>query len=261
MYTGGIMSNFLRYMMSNKRLQTSDAYRRSQRLFLQEEITFKSVEKEKTRKMLSKLEVDLRSVMSFVDWIHVSNNLISCNVKTIRKVENVQHYKLAELMGSKLHHNPNQIIHHFSSYQLSEIEKSLLCKGLNFALTPKKLKFENYLLPFELLFRNICDENQRNESILHLKSKIKDVGLSSFRLYNKKDHRFENLSEEEYQAFLSLSKNNAIIIQKADKGNTVVLLDKSSYIKKMEELLADTSKFVKWSLIKNTKLIRSHDIS
>ena len=88
--------------------------------------------------------------MSFADWIHVSNNFISCSIKTIRKVEDVQHYKLAELMGSKLHHNPNKIIHIFSSYQLSEIEKSLLCKGLNFALPPKKLKFENYLLPFEL---------------------------------------------------------------------------------------------------------------
>ena len=120
-----------------------------------------------------------------------------------------------------------------------------MCKGLNFALPPKKLQFENYLLPFELLFRNIYDENQRNESILHLKSKIKDVGLSSFRLYNKKDHRFENLSEEKYQAFLSLSKNNNIITQKADKGNSVVLPDKSSYIKKMEEFLAKTSKFVK----------------
>ena len=53
--------------MSNKRLQTSDAYRCSQRSFLHEEITFTSVEKEKTRKMLSKLEVDLRSVMSFVN--------------------------------------------------------------------------------------------------------------------------------------------------------------------------------------------------
>ena len=53
--------------MTNKRLQTSDAYRRSQRLFLQEEITFKYVEYEKTRKMLSKLEVCLRLVMSFVD--------------------------------------------------------------------------------------------------------------------------------------------------------------------------------------------------
>ena len=121
--------------MSNKQLQTSDAYRRSQSLFLQEEITLrkKSVEKEKTRKMLSKSEVDLRSVMSFVDWIHVSNNFISCNINTIRKLENFQHYKLAKLMGSKLHHNPNQIIHNFSSDQLSEIGKSLLCKGLNFA--------------------------------------------------------------------------------------------------------------------------------
>ena len=58
---------FLQYKLSNKRLQTSDAYRRSQRSFLHEEITFTSVEKEKTRKMLSKLEVDLRSVMSFVN--------------------------------------------------------------------------------------------------------------------------------------------------------------------------------------------------
>ena len=184
--------------------------------------------------------------MSFVDWIHVSNNFISCNIKTIRKVEDVQRYKLAELMGSKLNHNPNKIIHNFSSYKLSEC--------LNFALPPKKLKFENYLLPFELLFRNIYDENQRNESILHLKSEVKDVGLSSFRLHNKKKHRFENLSEEEHQAFSSLSKNIYIIIQKADKGNTVILLDKSSYIKKMEELLADTSKFAKVEFNKKHKV-------
>ena len=205
--------------MSNKRLQTSDAYRRSQRLFLQEQTTFRSVEKEKTRKTLSKLKVDLRSVMCFADWIRASNNFISCNIKTIRKVEDVQRYKLAELMGSELHHNPYKIIHNFSFHQLSEIEESLLYKRLNFALPPKKLNFKNYLLPFELLFRNIYDENQRNESILHLKSKINDVGLSSFRLYNKKDHCFENLSEEEYEAFLSLSKKNDIIIQKTDKGN------------------------------------------
>ena len=104
-------------------------------------------------------------------------------------------------MGSKIHHNPNKIIHNFFSNQLSQIEKSLLWKGLNFALPPKKLKFKNYLLPFHLLFRNIYDENQGNESILHLKSKIKDVELSSFRRYNKKDNRFENLFEQEYQVF------------------------------------------------------------
>ena len=105
-----------------------------------------------------------------------------------------------------------------------------------------------------MLFRNIYGKNQRNESILHLKSYIKDVGLSSFRLYNKKDHRFEDLSEKVYQAFLSLNKNNDIIIQKCDKGNTVILLDKSPCIKKMEELFADTSKFVKVEFKKKDKV-------
>ena len=69
--------------------------------------------------MLSKLEFDLQFVMSFVDWIYASNNFISCNIKTIRKVEDVQRCKLTELMGSKLHHNPNKIIHNFplTNYQ------------------------------------------------------------------------------------------------------------------------------------------------
>ena len=118
--------------------------------------------------------------MSFADWIHVSNNFISCSIKTIRKVEDVQHYKLAELMGSKLHHNPNKIIHNFSSYQLSEIEKSLLCKGLNFALPPKKLKFENYLLPlswqknsFPLFFIDKCVKKFLDKLFIKRK-KVKD---------------------------------------------------------------------------------------
>ena len=77
----------IRYKISCKRVQTCEAYRRYQRLLLQEDKAFKSVEKEKTRKILSKLEVGLRSAMSFVDWIYVSNNFIRCNIKTIRKVD------------------------------------------------------------------------------------------------------------------------------------------------------------------------------
>ena len=81
--------------------------------------------------------------------------------------------------------------------------------------------------------------------MLDLKCKIKDVGLSSLGWYNKRDHRFENLTKDEYTAFLSLKSNNNIIIQKADKGNTVVILDRVSYVSEMEKLLADTSKFIK----------------
>ena len=149
-------------------------------------------------------------------------------------------------MGTKLQHDPEKVIYNFSSYELTQTEISLLLKGLNFSLLPQKLKFENHLLPFELLYRDVInDEIKDDDAIMHLKSKIKDVGLSSFRLYNKKDHRFENLTEDEYEAFLNLKSNKNIIIQKADKGNSVVVNDRLEYVRKMEELLSDRSKFVK----------------
>ena len=69
--------------------------------------------------------------------------------------------------------------------------------------------------------------------------------MSSFRFYNKKDHKFDNLTKEEYEAFLNLKNNKNIIIQKSDKGNSVVVINRHSYINKMEKFLIDTSKFVK----------------
>ena len=80
---------------------------------------------------------------------------------------------------------------------------------------------------------------------MHLRSKLCFTANSSFRAYNKKDHRFENLTQEEHNAFIHLSTNNDIVIQKADKGNTVVIVDKSTYIEKMEEILPDQSTYTK----------------
>ena len=101
-------------------------------------------------------------------------------------------------------------------------------KRFEFFITPKRLKFENYLLPFKLLYRDVCNSDNKYESLLHLKSKIKDVGLSSCRIYNKKDQCFENLSQEEYDTLINLRNNKNTIIQKADKGNTVVIIDRAN---------------------------------
>ena len=101
------------------------------------------------------------------------------------------------------------------------------------------------------------DDNK--DELLHLKSKIKEIGLLSFRLYNKKDHRFENLAKEEYKAFINLKNNKNIIIQKADfKCNSVVIIDRASYIVKMEKLLSDRSKFMRVEF--NSKYKANHEI-
>ena len=95
------------------------------------------------------------------------------------------------------------------------------------------------------IFPTRSNTDNTDESLIHLKSKIKDIGLSSLRFYNKKDHKFDNLTKEECEAFLNLKNNKNIIIQKLDKGNSVVVNDRHSYINKMEKFLGDTSKFVK----------------
>ena len=52
-----------------------------------------------------------------------------------------------------------------------------------------------------------------------------------------------NSRKAEFGALKSLIRNTELIIQKDDKGNTVVLLNKKDYISKMKLILADTSKF------------------
>ena len=53
----------------------------------------------------------------------------------------------------------------------------------------------------------------------------------------------QNLSKEELAILTDLSKNKNIVIQKPDKGNSVVIFDKDTYIKTRENLLSDQIKF------------------
>ena len=49
----------------------------------------------------------------------------------------------------------DKVIFNFSSYNLNDHEKSVLCKGLYFAIPPKATKCSEFLLRFEMLFREI----------------------------------------------------------------------------------------------------------
>ena len=123
----------------------------------------------------------------------------------------------------------------------------LLVKDLNFCLPPKQLKYADYLVHFELFYRDIRNlEILSNEDLDVMKTKPKETALSSFRQYNKNPQ--QNLSKEELTALINLSKNKDIIIQKSDKGNSVVIVNKGTYIKRMENLLSDQREFEKVTL-------------
>ena len=79
-----------------------------------------------------------------------------------------------------------------------------------------------------------------------LKVEIKREAFSSYDNYSFWDEL--NISKEEHVALKGLSANNDLIIQKSDKGNSVVLLNRNDYIKRLNEMLSDSNKFKKLNI-------------
>ena len=87
-----------------------------------------------------------------------------------------------------------------------------------------------------------------------IKARLLDTALTSYQNFSRDREPPENLTSSEFKALKRLSKNKDIIIQKADKGNTVVILDKCSYISAIEEIPNDNSKFSKLDIPAGKKI-------
>ena len=72
--------------------------------------------------------------------------------------------------------------------------------------------------------------------------------MSPFKLLNNNFKFKNNLSTEEISSLNALMRNKNIIIQKADKGNTVVITDKEKYIEGVKCAISDFNKFVQLNI-------------
>ena len=97
---------------------------------------------------------------------------------------------------------------------------------------------------FELLYRSTLDLSMTTKEKDHFKTKLKDIALSSFKLFNDNCKFENNLSAEEINSLIALMRNKDIIIQKADKGNTVVITDKDKYIEGVKRAISNSNKFI-----------------
>ena len=92
-----------------------------------------------------------------------------------------------------------------------------------------------------------------NEDLDFVNAKTKEAALSFYRYYNNNVPN-NNLSKKVFIALQNLSKNKNLIIQKSDKGNSVVIVDREDYIRKMNDILNDKKKFWKINMKDNTLL-------
>ena len=111
------------------------------------------------------------SLKTLENWRKLTTNTANCsliwifyklaNTAVSFQTKSIQNKKLINLVLensnfiSETSHNPEKIIFNFSGHELNDDKKSLPCKGLNFAIPPKRVDYADHMLPFKLLFRNI----------------------------------------------------------------------------------------------------------
>ena len=234
-----VIPKFLNFRVTNNHLKFSTTYKQCQSNLLREEIRQKKSTARILQKEFTSLKSSLQNELNLIDFAHVSTLFFGINDKILKSKSLVQQKKFYKLVHeNKMEKDPEKVIFNFFKDELSDAEKKLLAKVLNFCLVPKQLNYANYLVYFELFYRKSRNlEVLSNEDLDFVKTKTKETALSSFRQYSKSPQ--QNLSKEELPTLASLSKNKDIVIQKSDKGNSVVIVDNETYIKRMENLLSN----------------------
>ena len=100
-----------------------------------------------------------------------------------------------------------------------------------------------------MVYRDIKTMDVTSSDLDIIKVALKEYTYSSFKKYNFLKEI--NLSRDEYNALKNLSSLKNIIIQKSDKGNSVVLMNPGDCINRTETLISDPAKFQKLSVPEN----------
>ena len=83
----------------------------------------------------------------------------------------------------------------------------------------------------------------KSENCNFLKNKLKDICFSTLKSYSF-DKIEEKLAEVEPIALRNLTERKDLVIQKADKGNTVVITDHTKHLEGIKSLFSGSSKFM-----------------
>ena len=170
---------------------------------------------------LTSLKNDLKCALNIRGFVHITTVFLTSNKKNILKLWKVQGKKISKLCSDNSYYksvtsyDPEEVLFNFSNHSLTGHEKSLLSRGLNFAIPPNNVNYPYYLLSFELLTRDIDLLEIPSYDRELVRSTLRDCAFTSFRDSNKINEN--NLSKKEHLALKDLVKNRDFVIQKADK--------------------------------------------
>ena len=158
---------------------------------------------------------------------------------------NISHQnKLVKLHGSPafLKQQPKTVLN-LSSTPLNSDMQAIFDLGMSCHLR-SKYDMVRKKIEVEKLYSQIDCERKQNNLTVHseerLKCELKRFGLRQYRCYER-----DVLTKEQHEAIKNFNKNDSIIVRRADKCNTFVIMDKVYYEEQMDLVVGDRQKFVK----------------
>ena len=238
---------FLNFKLYHPRLHSSHSYRNFQSELLRNEIRFKA-------KCVARRKLDcencaklLRSNVFWLDFHHLYS-IIRKSVNNLEQSTRFTHSKKLASLGftdQEFVKNSNAVIN-LSKYNLSAKELDVLNHGLKFVIGPSKPSFSYNYLNFEKFFYKVNELNSKTREtpldgtfLSHFKSLIHTYHQDCQNYFNSES----KLSKDKLTILKNLASNKDIVVTRPDKGNGVVIMDKIDYIKKMDDILNDPSKF------------------
>ena len=123
--------------------------------------------------------------------------------------------------------DPKKVVKNISRRTLTDDEERVLALGLNYAVTPKQVPYQEIIMATEATARQLDAESAK---------KLR-IGVSDALRTARPPP--SNLDKEMKKALKDLRMDEEIVILPADKGNATVVMDKSEYMTKMNRMLED----------------------
>ena len=240
---------FIRFKLWNERYMKYDMYHRHQRRYLQ-------LEYDQKAKEIVRHQSELTTMM---DGLRKSINGMEMNLLTkhLERIKTAEQSKIKRTHGKKIEQlskgdvridqiDPKKVVHNISSRSLTDYEESILSKGLQFCIETKIKNSLEFKTDIEMMAFSILKQ-LHNPNAVSLNKALADCiqKAANQSLQMNKNKKIININKMELIALRNLMKDNSIVIMKADKGSSCVIMDKDSYIARVTDLLGTGTAFEK----------------
>ena len=236
------LTNFKLNRKSNQGLPASNRLKTN---IIRAEIKYNLRQIASLNKTISDLESALFGTVSYFHSIWIKCFFKEILAKYFSTVTNTHNRKLKNL-GLHITTSTNtSAVFNMSKIELLESELKLLSKGLQYSIFPSRINEKEIQAQFESLFTQAASFMNPSQKIEFKACLINcySLLLSSFKFYKKTDYYFSKSDRETIWGLKKKCDLNQVLLIKADKGNTVVIIDKAKYIEGMDAILSDESKF------------------